>query len=231
MVPLGDVQPAYLANLIASAPKTLHGLIDMRGYDWSAAPRDRKVGPVYHEDRIVNVDFSNSKGDEGFEVRGAVFEDCVFDKSVWWLTVFTKCTFIKCRFDCCRVYNSMFGDKFRDCSFKSFSARGEHFSFGWGSEYKHCNFESVDLRNIGDEVGVRFEDCTISGSFADGVFRGKRYARKWRLSYPVDLLFSTRYRSVAFVRCDLSGLRLENFVFERDIFFKDNIVGSQSFFT
>jgi uncharacterized protein YjbI with pentapeptide repeats len=231
MSPLGDVQPGYLGSLIASAPKTLHSLVDMRGYDWSAAPHDPRGRPAYYEDHIVKVDFSNSKADEGFEVRGAVFEECIFDKSAWWLTVFTKCTFIKCRFDHCRVYNSMFGDKFRDCSFKNLSARGEHFSFGWGSEYKHCNFESVDLRNIGDQVGVRFEDCTISGRLTNGVFRGRRYARKWRLSNPVDLLFSAYLRSVAFLRCDLSGLRLQKFVFERDIIFKDNTVGSQPLFT
>jgi uncharacterized protein YjbI with pentapeptide repeats len=227
---LGDVERGYLGKLIAAAPKTLFGLADMRSYDWSAAPHDRRVPPAYNEDHVLRVDFSNSKADDGFEVCDTVFEECVFDKSVWWLTIFTKCTFIKCRFDRCRVYNSRFGNKFHGCSFKNFTTKGEGFSFGWGSEYKHCNFESVDVRNIGDEVGVRFEDCTISGRFTNGVFHGKRYARWWRFSNLVDLLFSTHLRSVAFARCDLSGLQLENFVFERDIIFKDNTVGSQSFF-
>lgn len=227
----GDVEPGYLGNLIASACRTAHGLVDMRGYDWSAAPHDPKVRPVYNEDHVSNVDFSNSKADEGFEVRETVFEECIFDKSAWWLALFIKCQFIACKFDDCRLFNSRFNGRFNGCSFKNLSAKGEHFSFGWGSEYRHCNFESVDLRNIGDTVGVRFEDCRVSGRLANGTFHGRKYALKGRSSSLPDLLFSTHYRSVAFIRCDLSGLRVENVVFERDIVFRDNLTGSQSLFT
>jgi len=228
---LGDVERGYLGKLIAAAPKTLLGLADMRSYDWSAAPHDRLVRPIYYEGHVRQVDFSNSKADEGFEVRDTVFEECVFDKSIWWLMVFVKCRFLTCSFSDCRLYNSRFNGKFHDCSFKNLSARGEHFSFGWGSEYKRCNFESVTLRNIAYNVGVRFEDCTISGLFTNGRFHGRRYALRERFASVPDLLFSTFFRPAAFIRCDLSGLKTEDVVFEKDIIFKDNTVGSQSLFS
>lgn len=227
---LGDVQHRYLGNLIASAGKTMLGLTDMRSYDWSGAPHDRKVRPTYYEDHILRVDFSNSKAEQGFRVRRAVFEECVFDRSVWWRMTFSKCRFVKCSFNGCRLYNSSFGDEFHDCSFKKLTTKGERFSFGWGSKYNRCNFESVDIRNITDMVGVRFEDCTISGTLTNGIFRGRRYALKQRLYSLPDLLFSTYYRPVAFIRCDLSGLKTENVVFEKDIIFQENQIGERSFF-
>ncbi len=227
---LGSVEHGYLGRLIASAPRTLLGLADMRGYDWSAAPHNRKVRPVYYEDHIVKVDFSSSQADEGFQVMRAVFEECVFDRSIWWLMVFSKCRFVRCSFNDCRVYNSRFGGEFHDCSFKNLLAKGEDFDFGWGSLYDNCTFESVIVHNIDEVVGVRFEDCRIDGMFTDGVFRGRRYALKKRFSTVPDLLFSTFYRPVAFIRCDLSNLRTENVVFEKDIVFRDNKLGSQSFF-
>jgi uncharacterized protein YjbI with pentapeptide repeats len=230
MAIFGAVERGYLGKFIATAPKTLFGLADMRGYDWSAAPHDPRLRPTYYEDHVLKVDFSNSKADEGFEVRGTVFEECVFDKSVWWLMVFVKCQFLKCSFNNCRLYNSRFNGKFYDCSFKDFSTKGEGFSFGWGSEYKHCNFESVTVRNLNEEVGVRFEDCVISGLFTNGIFRGRRYALRERFASLPDLLFSTFYRPVAFIGCDLSGLKTENFVFEKDVIFKDSTVDSQSLF-
>jgi len=226
---LGDVQPGYLGKLIASAHKTVHGLVDMRGYDWSAAPHNRKVRPTYYEGHILKVDFSNSKADEGFEVVGAVFEECIFDKSIWWLTVFYRCQFIRCSFSNCCLYNSTLKGRYYDCSFRGLSAKGEHFSFGWGSAYKNCAFESVNLRNIGEEIGVQFKGCKISGIFTNAIFRGRRYAIKQRFRTLADA-FCTVYRPVAFIRCDLSGLKTHNVVFDKDIIFKDNNVGSQSFF-
>ena len=217
----GDVEPGYLGKLIAAAPQTLLGLTDMRGYDWSAAPHERRVRPAYTEDHVAKVDFSNSKAEAGFEVRRAVFEECVFDKSVWWAAVFGKCQFLKCSFNKCRLYNCAFRGIFRDCSFKKLSTKGEGFSFGWGSEYTRCNFESVTVRNLSEEVGIRFEDCVISGLFTNGTFRGRRYARRERFGSVPDLLFSTYYRPVSFIRCDLSGLKTENFTFEEDVVFQD----------
>ncbi len=228
----GSVEKNYLTNIIASGRKTWDGLVDMRFYDWSSAPHNPITCPVYYEDRLVKVDFSNSKADEGFEVVEAVFEECIFDKSIWWLMVFSKCKFIKCSFNNCRLYNSKFYGKFYDCSFKNFTTKGERFSFGWGSEYNNCNFESVNIRNIPDMVGTRFVDCKISGSITntfESVLHGKKFALKKRFC-SVSNLFDYKYRPVEFVHCDLSELKIQNVVFEKDIIFKNNKVGTQSFF-
>lgn len=213
----GTLERGYLSGLIASAKQTPSGLVDMRGFDWSAASELR---PRYHEDRIVGVDFSKSRAERGFVVIDTVFEDCVFDESMWWLTVFPKCRFIRCSFDDCRLYTCSLGGKFSDCSFRRLLGKGEHFSFGWGSKYMNCVFESVHLRNIDEQLGVRFEDCKISGTFTKGVFHGRRYALDLRFSSVTDI-FSTRFWPVKFIRCDLSDLTTEDVVFDKDVVFKN----------
>jgi uncharacterized protein YjbI with pentapeptide repeats len=233
MAVFGSVEQGYLGRLIASGHKTGDDFFDMRGFDWSDVPHNRKVYPTYYEEYILKVDFSSSKSDEGFEIRGAVFEECVFDKSKWWCASFPKCKFINCSFNDCCLYNSKLGGKFYDCSFKNFALktfRNGLTGFSWGSEYKNCIFENVNIRNQYDVIGLIFEGCKIDGIFKGGIFRGRRYALKERFRTPPDL-FDTRYRPVKFIRCDLSNLKTQNVVFEKDIVFKDNKVGSQSFFT
>ena len=210
-----------LSERITSSQKTPNNFIDMRGFDWS---NNRVPRPRYLGSNLVRIDFSNSRAETGFLVKKGVFEECIFDKSMWWLAGLIKCKFIKCSFNNCRLYSSRLRGKFYDCSFKNLSGKGEYFSFGWGSEYKNCIFESVHLRNIGDVIGVTFEDCKISGLLENGVFRGWRYALNERFASIPDI-FSRVYWPVKFIRCDLSNLKTNNIIFEKDVVLKKTNFG------
>jgi len=216
----GSVEQGFISKLISACSKTSGGLSDMRGFDWSHVHKDR---PHYYEGHIFRVDFSNSKSDYGFCVTGAVFEECIFDKSIWWMMWFIKCKFIKCSFNNCCFYNSTLGGEFYSCSFKNLTTKGERFTFGRGF-YEDCIFESVHLRKIGEVIAVRFERCKFDGIFSGdlegGVFRGRKYALMRRLDSVMDI-FDSRNSPVRFIDCDLTGLKTENVIFEKDIVLKD----------
>lgn len=224
MPKLGRIEKGYLGKLVASGHKMINDYIDMRGFDWCSVCASTR--PHYYEDHLSKVDFTQSKAERGFWIEDATFEECIFDKSKWWASGFVKCKFIKCRFKNCHLYSSDLGGKYYDCSFGKLSGRGECFSFGRGSMYKSCIFESVDIHNIIDVIGVRFEDCTISGTFTNGIFRGRRYALKRRFDSVPDI-FSRVYWPVKFIRCDLSNLKTQNVIFEKDVVFKDCTLGDQ----
>lgn len=221
----GSVEQGYLKRLIESKPKMSNGLVDMTGFDWSSA---NKVRPHYYEGHIVKVDFSNSNAERGFCVENAVFEECIFNKSIWWISYFIKCRFIKCSFDDCRLYTGGLEGEYYECTFRNLFARGENFTFGRGSIYKKCNFEAVLIYNILDEIGVIFEDCKISGTFTNGTIHGRKYALAQRF-VSVRSVFSKGCFPVKFIRCDLSLLKTKNVIFEKDVIFKDCLMGDKSF--
>ncbi|MCG8552436.1 MAG: hypothetical protein MI799_18695 [Desulfobacterales bacterium] len=192
-------------------------MLDLRNFDWSR----NKIRPRYYGGQILNCDFSDSISEKGFLVRGGVFEKCIFNNSTWWLSEFSNCKFIDCSFHNCRFFSCSLQGKFYNCSFNNISGKGEYFNFGWGSLYLNCIFKSVDLNNIGDIIGVKFENCKISGLISNGVLHGRRSALSKRFASLIDI-FSRHYKPVKFIRCDLAELRIKNVVIENDVVFKKN---------
>lgn len=226
----GCVKKGYIRKLAEQAPRNTDDCADMHSFDWnhveSLGPSvfiDGKVSDVkhkYEEKLLDHVDFSNSRAEKGFLVKATVFKSCKFDNSMWWLAGFNKCSFIDCSFNSSKFYSTRLGNKFINCSFHGIAGKGEYFSFGWGSSFVNCCFDSVQLKNIGEVIGVTFENCKLNGLITNGDFRGTRHALRMRFSGVLDM-FSKEYKPVKFIDCDLTGLKTEKVMFDKDVVFKN----------
>jgi len=217
------IRDRNLDLLRRSCPKTETGMLDLRGFDFSLASGE---GPTFLDPRLVketleNIDFSGAEF-VSFSLRDCTVKNCIFQRASFWTTKPRHNSFYKCDFSGSIQRDSILGSSsvFSECCFDHMRSSGTAFNFGSKVSFLDCSFQHVELRNMGHERGVQFNNCKFSGSIVNAVFVSREY---WhRASHTKSLIYKL-WHSVspgmksAFYNCDFSEAILLNVSIEGDV--------------